>query len=100
VIPGADRETFVEIQTTFRPTAEQLEFGKTNFGFFAVRVAKAISAFFGGGVLTSSAGAIGEPAIFGKAASWMDYSGEAAELVQADRAGGEGDRAEQVDPEV
>lgn len=78
VIPRPDRETLVKIQTTFRPVAEQLEFGKTNFGFFAVRVAKAISAFFGGGMLTNSAGASGEPAIFGRPAAWMDYSGEQA----------------------
>ncbi|MCE9561537.1 MAG: PmoA family protein [Planctomycetes bacterium] len=76
VLPGPERETLLEIQTSFRPTADQLEFGKTNFGFFAVRVAKAISAFFGGGVLTNSTGATGEPAIFGKAAAWVDYSGE------------------------
>jgi hypothetical protein len=76
VIPGPGRETFVEVQTTFRPTAETLEFGKTNFGFFAVRVAKAISAYFGGGTLTNSAGGTGEPAIFGKPAAWVDYSGE------------------------
>jgi hypothetical protein len=76
VIPGPGRETFVELQTTFRPDAETLEFGKTNFGFFAVRVAKAISAFFGGGTLTNSAGATGEQAVFGKPAAWVDYSGE------------------------
>jgi len=76
IIPGAERETLLEIQTVFRPVAEQLEFGKTNFGFLAVRVAKAISAFFGGGTLTNSAGATGEPAIFGKPAEWVDYSGE------------------------
>jgi hypothetical protein len=76
LIPGPDRETLLEIQTSFRPTANQLEFGKTNFGFLAVRVAKAISAFFGGGTLTSSTGAVGEPTIFGKPAAWMDYSGE------------------------
>ncbi len=76
VIPGPDGETFVELQATFRPTAERLEFGKTNFGFLAVRVAKAISAAFGGGVLTNSEGATGEPAIFGKPAAWVDYSGE------------------------
>jgi hypothetical protein len=76
VIPGPDRETFLELQTTFRPVANQLEFGKTNFGFLAVRVAKAISAFFGGGTLTNSEGAVGEPAIFGKPAKWLDYSGE------------------------
>jgi hypothetical protein len=52
-----------------------LEFGKTNFGFLAVRVAKSISEYFGGGKLTNSEGATGEPALFGKAAKWMDYSG-------------------------
>jgi hypothetical protein len=75
VRPGPDGETFVELQATFRPTAETLEFGRTNFGFLAVRVAKNLSAHFGGGELTSSAGAKGEPAIFGKPAKWMDYSG-------------------------
>jgi hypothetical protein len=76
VIPGPDGETFVELQATFRPTAERLEFGKTNFGFLAVRVAKAISVAFGSGVLTNSEGAAGEPAIFGKPAAWVDSSGE------------------------
>src|SRR4051794_10336663 len=30
--PGSDGETFLELQATFRPAAETLEFGKTNFG--------------------------------------------------------------------
>jgi len=68
-------ETLVELQSTFRPTSEMLEFGKTNFGFLAVRVAKNISAHFGGGTLTDSEGRVGEPAIFGNQARWMDYSG-------------------------
>lgn len=68
-------ETFLEVQSTFQPVAELLEFGKTNFGFFAVRVAKNISVHFGGGTLTNSEGAVGEPAIFAKTARWMDYSG-------------------------
>src|SRR5262249_25034268 len=76
VRPGPDGETLVELQATFRPTAESLEFGKTNFGFLAVRVAKNISAHFGGGTITNSAGAPGEPAVFGKPALWVDYSGE------------------------
>lgn len=75
VRPGPDGETFVELQATFRPTAASLEFGKTNFGFLAVRVAKNLSAHFGGGTITSSEGAVGEEAIFGKPARWMDYSG-------------------------
>ena len=65
----------LEIQTTFRPRAESLEFGKTNFGFFAVRVAKNISEHFGGGKLTNSDGKTGERAIFGKPSQWIDYSG-------------------------
>lgn len=69
------KETLVELQSTFRPTADMLEFGKTNFGFLAVRVAKSISAHFGGGQLSDSEGRVGEPAIFGNRARWMDYSG-------------------------
>ncbi|HVK10023.1 MAG TPA: PmoA family protein [Gemmataceae bacterium] len=75
---GPDGETFVELQSTFRPTAETLEFGKTNFGFLAVRVAKHLSAHFGGGTITNSAGATGEPAVFAKPALWVDYSGPTA----------------------
>jgi hypothetical protein len=70
-------ETLIELQSGFQPVAEQLEFGQTNFGFLAVRVAKHISAHFGGGRLTGSEGAVGEAGNFGKAARWMDYSGPA-----------------------
>ncbi len=73
--PGPQGETFLELQSTFRPRAESLEFEKTNFGFLAVRVAKGLSAHFGGGRITNSEGAVGEPAIFGKPSRWMDYSG-------------------------
>ena len=75
VRPGDGGETFLELQSTFRPVAETLEFGQTNFGFLAVRVAKSISEHFGGGRITSSEGKTGEAAIFGQAARWMDYSG-------------------------
>ena len=78
--PGIDGESFLELQSTFRPTAETLELGKTNFGFLAVRVAKSLSVFFGGGILTNSEGAIGESAIFGKPAKWVDYSGPISKL--------------------
>jgi hypothetical protein len=73
--PGPAGETFVELQSTFRPTAESLEFGKTNFGVLAVRVAKNLSSHFGGGTITNSDGATGEPSVFGKPARWVDYSG-------------------------
>lgn len=81
VRPGPNRETFLEVQTTFHPKAESVEFQQSNFGVFAVRVAKNISEHFGGGRLTNSEGLVGEkdasgqPNIFGKTARWMDYSG-------------------------
>ncbi|MBI1322464.1 hypothetical protein GC170_04665 [bacterium] len=52
-----------------------VELGKSNFGLLGVRVAKSISEQFGGGRLLNSEGSIGEPAIFGKPARWVDYSG-------------------------
>ena len=52
--PGEPGETRLELQSTFRPQSTMLEFGQTNFGFLAVRVAKSISAHFGGGQLTNS----------------------------------------------
>ncbi len=83
--PADDNEMLFEIQTTFRPTAEMLEFGRTNFGFLAVRVAKSIAAHFGAGELTNSDGLRGEPEIFGKPARWMDYSGPVASSSGASR---------------
>ena len=75
--PGKDGEHELEIQITLRPAAgrEKVELEKSNFGLLAVRVAKSISQHFGGGQLTSSEGLVGEEAIFGRKAAWMDYSG-------------------------
>lgn len=77
-LDGGEQE--IEMQSTFRPPAgkAQVQLGKTNFGLLAVRVAKSLSEHFGGGRLTSSEGAVGEPAIFGQPARWMDYSGPVA----------------------
>lgn len=72
-LPGD--ELFLELQSTFRPAAQTLEFGKTNFGFLAVRVAKSVSAHFGGGLLTDSENRRSEAAVFGQRARWVDYSG-------------------------
>lgn len=71
-------EYTLDLQSTFRPLAEQIEFQQTNFGFLAVRVAKSLSAHFGGGRLTGASGEQGEPALFGKSNVWMDYSGPVA----------------------
>lgn len=80
IVPMDDGEYGLELQLDLRPAAgrEEVELGKTNFGFLAVRVAESISAHFGGGQLTNSEGAIGEPAIFAKRAKWVDYSGPVA----------------------
>lgn len=81
--PLEQHEFTLELQSTFRPRAESLEFQQTNFGFLAVRMAKSISGHFGGGTITASSGLTGEQAIFGTAAEWMDYSGPMA-VVAAD----------------
>jgi hypothetical protein len=73
--PGNDGQLEFEVQFSLRPHAETLEFGQTNFGFLAVRVAKNISAYFGGGQLVNSQGRQGESEIFANTARWVDYSG-------------------------
>jgi len=74
---AAAGEYLLELQITLRPPAgvEKVSLAKTNFGFLAVRMAKTMSGYFGGGTISSSEGAVGEKAIFGKRARWMDYSG-------------------------
>ncbi|HVJ68851.1 MAG TPA: PmoA family protein [Caulifigura sp.] len=75
VRPLVSGDYTVELTAQFTPRAEVLEFQQTNFGFFAVRVARSISAVFGEGRLTSSSGATGEKNLFDKTAEWMDDSG-------------------------
>lgn len=70
-------EALLELHSTFRPRADSLEFGQTNFGFLAVRVAKHISAHFGGGQISNGQGQRGEQAIFGNRSPWVDYTGPA-----------------------
>lgn len=84
---GEKGEHFLEIQITLRPAAgrESVTLEQSNFGLLAVRVAKSISTHFGGGTLTNSEGAVGEPEIFGKRAAWMDYSGPVAVGTGEDR---------------
>ncbi len=73
--PLGDGEYTLELQSTFTPVAEEIEFQQTNLGFLAVRMAKTISAHFGGGHPTGSSGKTGESELFGQPAAWMDYSG-------------------------
>ena len=78
VRPGESSDWYLELQAVFRPKSATLELGQTNFGMLAVRVAKSISAHFGGGQICDSEGRVDEPAIFGQRARWMDYSGPEA----------------------
>ncbi len=77
LLPLEKNEHGLEVQITLRPAKSQpsVELAKTNFGLMAVRVAKSISAHFGGGQMASSEGQTGEKEIFGKSARWVDYSG-------------------------
>src|SRR5262249_46273976 len=77
--PLAGGEGWLELQTTFTPSVDKLPLARTNFGFLGLRVAAGLSAQYGGGRLTNSAGSRGEKAIFGKPARWMDYSGPIVE---------------------
>lgn len=79
VKPKSNSEFCIETWSRFEPSSQQLEWMMTNFGIFAVRVAKEISGHFGGGKISDSEGRVGETAIFGNAARWMDYSGPISE---------------------
>ncbi|MCP5540834.1 MAG: PmoA family protein [Akkermansiaceae bacterium] len=82
LIPGDAGEWFLETQSIFRPPkgGEAVTLEVSNFGVFAVRVAKSVSVHFGGGKIVSSEGMEGEPSIFGQSARWMDYSGPMAKM--------------------
>ncbi|MEM7600646.1 MAG: PmoA family protein [Verrucomicrobiota bacterium] len=77
----------IELQSTFTPplTRSYTELGKTNFGFLAIRMARSVSAHFGGGRLSNANGLEGESAIFGKQATWVDYSGPVSSGTGAER---------------
>ncbi|MER3416838.1 MAG: hypothetical protein C4297_11590 [Gemmataceae bacterium] len=83
VRPFGQGELQIEVQSTFIPQASVLEFGKTNFGFLGVRVAKHLSVYFAGGYITNSNGLQNEKSVFGQPARWVDYSGfTPAELLE------------------
>ena len=66
----------VDLQSRFDSAdGNPVEFGKSNFGFLGVRVAKTMSEQFGGGRSDRRARIEGRAAIFGKSARWVDYSG-------------------------
>jgi hypothetical protein len=73
--PLAGDEGWLELQTKFTPTLEELKIARTNFGFLGLRVAASMSKHFGDGTITASHGGVNEKAIFAKPAKWVDYSG-------------------------
>lgn len=78
VTPLRNGEAWVDIHLVYRPVEDKLVFGKTSFGFLAVRVAKTMGVNDGGGALTNSEGGRNEEGVFWQRARWMDYSGPIA----------------------
>lgn len=89
--PLDNDEWTLDLQSTFRPKSAEIEFQETYFGFLAVRVAKSVSAHFGGGQITGANGSVGEEQLFGLPNRWMDYSGPVAVR------GESGERVTQID---
>jgi hypothetical protein len=78
VQPLPQEELWLEWCLQFTTPLTELRLGQTNFGFAGLRVARSISAHYGGGRLSNSEGGIGEAQIFAKPARWTDYSGPSA----------------------
>ncbi len=76
--PNGFGEFFLDLTLRLTPVAADATFGKTNFGFAAVRVAKTMGVNDGGGRITDSEGHVDEKEVFEKRARWCDYSGPAA----------------------
>jgi len=75
--PLRNGEHLVELQLSLQPSggAGSVTLRQSHFGLVAVRVAKTMTAHFGGGQIADSQGRVGEEDIFGEQARWMDYSG-------------------------
>jgi hypothetical protein len=72
---GAPSARLMDFVLRFRGADGAVSLDKTSFGFLAVRVAKSMGVFDGGGVIRNSEGGINEPGVFWKPARWCDYSG-------------------------
>ena len=75
VRPLPEGELLIEFCLRINSMRGQVTLNQTNFGIVAVRVAATIAEHFGGGVITNDQGIQHESNIFGKASSFMDYSG-------------------------
>lgn len=75
----AEGGRLMDFHLEFTPAAGPVTFDQTSFGFLAVRVAKSMGVFDGGGLILNSEGGINEPGVFWKPARWCDYSGPVAQ---------------------
>lgn len=75
----AEGGRLIDFRLLFQPAAGEARLDQTSFGFLAVRVAKSMGVFDGGGVILNSEGGINEPGVFWKPARWCDYSGPVAQ---------------------
>lgn len=73
---GAGRLMDIELELT--PAGPPVVFGKTTFGFLAVRVAQSMSPFDGGGEIRNARGDLNEQGAHLKNAPWLDQSGPIA----------------------
>lgn len=71
-------ERYLDTRIELAPRDGAVTFGKTNFGFFAFRVAKTMGVTDGGGQITNSEGAINEENVMAQHARWVDYTGPVA----------------------
>jgi hypothetical protein len=71
-------ERYLDTLIELTPRDAAVTFGKTNFGFFAFRVAKTMGVNDGGGRMTNSEGAVNEEGVMAQHARWVDYTGSVA----------------------
>ncbi len=70
---GDEGTRIIDCEFTITPLKDPVKMGDTKEGTFAIRVVKALEE--PGGRMLNSEGAVGEKRIWGKRASWVDYSG-------------------------
>ena len=75
-LPANEWMLVVDLQ--FEAAGDDVTFGQSPFGLFAVRMAKSIGVKDGGGTIRNSEGGVNEAGVFRKPARWMDYSGPIA----------------------
>ena len=73
VFSGDDKARYIDCEFVLQATAGPLDIGDTKEGTFAIRLSPELSAPYDH--MLNSKGAVGEKAIWGKPADWVDYSG-------------------------